>query len=1856
MRARPPLLVLVLLVLAHGVPVCPIGSSTCSGDRMIHQALTEGCTVVDGNLVVAGLSTASIDIAALTLTCVTGSLKVLGNLHLDDMSSLSNVQIMGAGIEIVGNEALASLNGLQNTSVGGNFYVALNPHLSSSIGAALCDYSIGVAGNVTLAFGDGVTRATRNGFDYCTLSSVFNSSAELQRAVDAWVANPSLAAQSYGSIELWDDGLVTDVSYLFCAMSFSDCAGYSECESRCDPARENFDGNISRWDVQHVVSMRWAFAGSNYNGDLSHWQTPALVDLEATFKNSGFNQPLLTWDVGKVVTLDQTFMDGSYNQALEGWDVSNVESLRYTFFNSDFNQPLDGWDVGKVTSLSNTFRSARAFNQNLSAWNTGNVLHLTSVFYDARAYDHSPCGWDTSKVQSMKYAFRSATTFNQPLNCWDTSAVHDFQGVFYEAESFNQPLDRWDTSSADTSDCFLNAFRSASAFNQDVSMWTVSQVPGTGFLNVFRDASSLDYCRRATIHASWSTQAPLVWNASGHPEWSILDACMPPPGRPPALPPPSPPPLPPPSSPPSLPPPQMLFEVNAADNLTSIMLEALQSPSSFARIVIAGSHVLSPLSGILDGSTTTTSEIVIEAASGLSAEITPPRYSEVSTRGCSPLLRIGHGSPPVTLVGLVFRGALHVHFDSALVLVRNCTFLPPPIDAHCNGSALTVEAGTVDVHGSLFEGLLEGALNVSGGLTTLYETILRHNLAVSGGAASVRNEGILNLFNCQLEENVASVGGGALEILDRGAVVLGNQTSLKHNRAPFGNLAVVASRALLQYAHPTPLGTWTTMPFQCRVYRVPCASSNCTDHESPELDEQPCNWRDNSIVMGQYVTAFAAGVEHNQAVFPYACPAGTYGSDLSMASQSSSTCTGACPTGHYCSAGVSEPLECPLGSFCPLGSAAPTVCPSGRYGNATGLGAAQDCHICPAGSFCVAGRRLQCPSGSYNPYEGSSDESECNLCPESSSTDTPGATSIDACQCNGGFILDTNTSGSAIRCHCPAGYGIARSGGTQTCSPCAIGTFKLIAGNSICDDCRADRTTLFEGAADPSQCVCKVGRFEKLSHVSCEACPSEVICTDPGATMTTLQLRSGFWRLNNATDTIRACYESELCPNINGNQGCIAGHTGPFCEVCQEAHYRGASGRCVRCEGSLVLVAMLPLTIVVTLVIAIVWLLRRKRIHHLRVAAASLEALTMSTAAEEFLEKQAEANAADKHVKSAALTASGLVVKGRIFVSYVQVLLGLGVSFDIRWPPAFSALLRWLSIVHLDLPAVFPLSCIFGIDFHTSLIASTAAPLLFALCLEALAVCLRRVANRRQMRSKVLRQSALHKTAAGQRLSQEELTAVAGPYEARIAQSVADLGFLVVYLVYPSAVLKIFSTFQCKRLPEGNVRYLRSDFTIDCDESRHQLMQWGYAFPMCLVYPIGVPLLTMYAFWRHRVRLRHWSEEERVATAHVHIANAKLRGLERHRNQRQYKENDEQVAASTAAAQSKAAAEEAAEEAAKVLDLVGAAARMDTALPGYIHRLTYGYAQGSYFWELVEMVRKIFLVGLSVGFDAGSLAQQVYGLLVCFIFYGALHIYTPYETRSDNVIASLCQVSTFSALVLSIIMRSEPPPHVLGGVDAALTALIFLPVVISVVQDLPDLCKCISSDFAGCCFTRCRTSASAGLSGEEQTTATGDQSLAIESNMEDASVPAPGEKLTFDVSSGASSSLMVDATLRAGVDRRSHRDFELDGDETARDRPPTSRQRSTRTTHVPSKAPGPKDWSLTPVMEMSSRLSHTVSALILEQAIPGAAVEAPEPSARGSLAEASASMVFLPLRREIARSEGASIAARPSMYVGESAG
>ena len=159
--------------------------------------------------------------------------------------------------------------------------------------------------------------------------------------------NPNLKAD----LNCIDTSLITDMSELF----------------SYEYNLNNFNGNISKWNVSNVKNMNRMFEGSKFNQDISNWHISNVTNMRWMFAFSQFNGNISNWDVSNVENMSWMFYKSKFDQDISKWDVSNVENMESMFENSKFNGDISNWNVSNVKDIENMFLDSD-FNKDIGSW------------------------------------------------------------------------------------------------------------------------------------------------------------------------------------------------------------------------------------------------------------------------------------------------------------------------------------------------------------------------------------------------------------------------------------------------------------------------------------------------------------------------------------------------------------------------------------------------------------------------------------------------------------------------------------------------------------------------------------------------------------------------------------------------------------------------------------------------------------------------------------------------------------------------------------------------------------------------------------------------------------------------------------------------------------------------------------------------------------------------------------------------------------------------------------------------------------------------------------------------------------------------------------------------------------------------------------------------------------------------------------------------------------------------------------------------------------------------------------------------------------------------------------------------
>ena len=395
----------------------------------------------------------------------------------------NNIIGPAAGYTLTGD-----LDGATQTGVGGVTLYSFSTGLQLNPGYSLVTAFTSTNPSGIIPAGGGIANGVLTGEiqqDTACTGYEFVDNAELETGVNLWISNEAQAIATYGQINTWCTGNVTDMTLLFAnKTNFNDDISNWDTSNVTSMSQmfvdaHSFNQDISSWDVSNVNDFSFMFGSTlAFNQDLSSWDVSSATNMNSMFNESAFNQDIGTWDVSSVLTMNRMFAFNSvFNQDIGSWDVSSVTDMFGLFEQvTAFNQDIGSWDVSSVTNMANMFAHQNLatpglFNQDISGWNVSNVTDMSTMFFNADSFNQDISPWDVSSVANMNVMFAHNSIFNQDLNSWDVSSVTNMGDMFNNATSFDGNISSWDVSSVTN---MQQMFYVASNFNQNLSGWCVT--------------------------------------------------------------------------------------------------------------------------------------------------------------------------------------------------------------------------------------------------------------------------------------------------------------------------------------------------------------------------------------------------------------------------------------------------------------------------------------------------------------------------------------------------------------------------------------------------------------------------------------------------------------------------------------------------------------------------------------------------------------------------------------------------------------------------------------------------------------------------------------------------------------------------------------------------------------------------------------------------------------------------------------------------------------------------------------------------------------------------------------------------------------------------------------------------------------------------------------------------------------------------------------------------------------------------------------------------------------------------------------------------------------------------------------
>ena len=162
---------------------------------------------------------------------------------------------------------------------------------------------------------------------------------------------------------------------------------------------------------------------------------------------------------------------------------------------------------------------------------------------------------------------------------------------------------------------------------------------------------------------------------------------------------------------------------------------------------------------------------------------------------------------------------------------------------------------------------------------------------------------------------------------------------------------------------------------------------------------------------------------------------------------------------------------------------------------------------------------------------------------------------------------------------------------------------------------------------------------------------------------------------------------------------------------------------------------------------------------------------------------------------------------------------------NVTYPHVYQRFLDTVNVLNFDLGWISHLSvgCLFDIGIHSRLLIATIGPIIAVMFLGVTYVM----------------------AARGSQGSPEALNLIRHKH--------VSIMLLLTFMVYSSVSSILFQMFACDGLEDGKT-YLRADYRVECDSSKHIAFQ-AYASVMILLYTVGIPTLYASLLFRNRLVL-----------------------------------------------------------------------------------------------------------------------------------------------------------------------------------------------------------------------------------------------------------------------------------------------------------------------------------------------------------------------------------------------------------------
>jgi hypothetical protein len=220
-----------------------------------------------------------------------------------------------------------------------------------------------------------------------------------------------------------------------------------------------------------------------------------------------------------------------------------------------------------------------------------------------------------------------------------------------------------------------------------------------------------------------------------------------------------------------------------------------------------------------------------------------------------------------------------------------------------------------------------------------------------------------------------------------------------------------------------------------------------------------------------------------------------------------------------------------------------------------------------------------------------------------------------------------------------------------------------------------------------------------------------------------------------------------------------------------------------------------------------------------------------------------------------------------------------------------------------------------------------------------------------------------------------------------VRRGVVTAAVWIFFLIYPSVSAKVFQTFPCTEFEDGTSA-LRADYSIDC-KAPERTAWIAFAVLMVFLYPIGVPLWFFVILRKEMKKINPPGEDRELICAQRDV-------------------------------------------------------NPDIA---HLRVLFYAYEPVFWYWEVVELGRKLMVTSVVVFFLDGTVTQIVLTMLISMAYLALQAQFRPYNEDTDDNLATIAQWGLIITLLAGLMYKIDASQQD-GYSSSVYAALIYISLII----------------------------------------------------------------------------------------------------------------------------------------------------------------------------------------------------------------